>query len=61
MLTFRSFTTPIELFNLLKKRFLIETPEGADPKEFESRVRGVIRLRYVSFFTVMKVMIASWN
>lgn len=45
MLTFRSFTTPMELLQLLINRFNLKPPTGADPTAFESGVLKVVRLR----------------
>lgn len=45
MLTFRSFTTPMELLQLLIKRFSIKPPPGADSAAFETNVLKVVRLR----------------
>jgi len=54
MLTFRSFTTPAELLQLLINRFNITAATGASPEEltaFESGVKKVVRLRV---FNVLK-------
>jgi len=51
MLTFRSFTTPTELLQLLINRFNLQPPTGTDKKTFETGVLKVVRLRV---FNVLK-------
>lgn len=64
MLTYRSFTTPIDLLRELStKRWFLEVPEGQDPEDFEGRVQRPVRLRvfngilhnlrHVSFFNLL--------
>ena len=53
MLTFRSFTTPAELLQLLIDRFNISCPKGSSKTEeqsFETSVKKVVRLRYFFIF-----------
>ena len=53
MLTFKSFMSLDELFDLLVKRFWIEPPEGLTPEELEDWTKQkqvMIRLRYVLRF-----------
>ena len=48
MLTFYSFTTPVELLQLLQQRFNFACPEGLSKEEeetFEQTVKTVVRLR----------------
>lgn len=44
MLTFYSFTTPVELLQLLKQRFNFACPDGLSKEEGET-VKTVVRLR----------------
>ena len=55
MLTFRSFTTPNELLDLLFARFSIEPPENLEGgiDAFNVKLKG-IRLRYFSFFSMIE-------
>lgn len=51
LLTYRSFTTARELFELLVLRFGIQPPEGLSPQEYEvwrERKQGPIRFRVVN-------------
>ncbi|KOS18569.1 Cell division control protein 25 [Escovopsis weberi] len=51
LLTYRSFTTARELFELLVQRFSIQPPEGLSPQDFESwrdRKQKLIRFRVVN-------------
>lgn len=41
MLTFRSFTTPLEFLSLLKRRFYLEQQPGQSNEEFEASLRFV--------------------
>lgn len=45
MLTFRSFTTPMELLKLLIARYNLTPTTGTDKATFESQVLKVVRLR----------------
>lgn len=45
MLTFRSFTTPMELLKLLIARYNLPPPPGTDIATFEQQVLKVVRLR----------------
>ena len=50
MLTFRSFTTPNELLDLLIQRYNIEPPSGASEDEkanFNEKILKVVRLRFL--------------
>ena len=62
MLTFRSFTSPAELLDLLIKRYNIEPPESASKEEIEGfdGVRKVVRLRFVDFVFVLLLNIYSF-
>lgn len=49
MLTFRSFTTPNELLDLLIQRYNLEPPSGATEEEitnWSNQVLKVVRLRF---------------
>eukprot|EP01094_Clydonella_sp_ATCC50884_P016857 TRINITY_DN2846_c0_g1_i1.p1 TRINITY_DN2846_c0_g1~~TRINITY_DN2846_c0_g1_i1.p1 ORF type:complete len:1130 (-),score=536.32 TRINITY_DN2846_c0_g1_i1:96-3485(-) len=45
MLTYRSFTSPLEFMGMLKQRYLLQPPPGSDPKTFETNVLRPVRLR----------------
>jgi hypothetical protein len=47
MLTYRSFTTPLDLMAMLKKRYLLECPPGTNPQAFDTDVLRPVRLRCV--------------
>lgn len=45
MLTYRSFTSPLEFMGMLKQRYMLPAPPGSDPKTFETNVLRPVRLR----------------
>ena len=45
MLTYRSFTTPLEFLKLLANRFQIPLPEGSDVEDFKKTKQKPIQLR----------------
>ncbi|KZT73839.1 ras GEF [Daedalea quercina L-15889] len=56
LLTFKSFMTVDELFNLLVKRFYIQAPPNLSPAEFEEWTKlkqSIIRLRVLNIFKTM--------
>ena len=62
MLTFRSFTTPHELLDLLIQRYNLEPPPGASEEEitnFSNQILKVVRLRFVIFDSVVALSIQT--
>ena len=51
MLTSRSFTTPIQLLNILRARYNIPVPDScsspADVRQWKDESQRAIRLRYI--------------
>lgn len=55
LLTYRAFTTPLELLRLLIARFHVKSSRNQDPefkKYFEERKRKPIQLRFVDFISI---------
>lgn len=51
ILTYHSFTTPLDLLAMIKKRYYLEYPGDTDPGVFESDVLTPVRLRIFNFLT----------
>ena len=62
MLTFRSFTTPSELLQLLINRYHIQPPSEASAEEKSEfdKVQNVVRLRLKSFGFISKITIFKY-